>query len=68
MRAVFDAPTTTARERKQLLRTVIDEMVITVHRDVGRADLRIIWQSGATPGAEHDGLCCLILRRADHVP
>jgi excisionase family DNA binding protein len=48
VRAVFDAPTTTARERKQLLRAVINEVVVTVHRDVGRADLRIIWQGGAT--------------------
>jgi predicted DNA-binding transcriptional regulator AlpA len=48
VRAVFEAKTTTQRERKQLLRAVIDEVVVTVHRDVGRADLRIIWQGGAT--------------------
>jgi DNA invertase Pin-like site-specific DNA recombinase/predicted DNA-binding transcriptional regulator AlpA len=48
VRAVFDAKTTTQRERKQLLRAVIDEVIVTVHRDVGRADLRIIWQGGAT--------------------
>lgn len=48
VRAVFDAPTTTPRERKQLLRAVLNEVVVTVHRDVGRADLRIIWQGGAT--------------------
>lgn len=47
VRAVFDAATTTARERKQLLRAVIDEVVVTVHRDAARADLRIIWQGGA---------------------
>ena len=48
VRAVFDAPTTSARERKQLIRAVITEVVVTVHRDVARADLRIIWQGGAT--------------------
>jgi DNA invertase Pin-like site-specific DNA recombinase/predicted DNA-binding transcriptional regulator AlpA len=48
VKAVFDAPTTTARERKQLIRAVITEVVVTVHRDAGRADLRIIWQGGAT--------------------
>jgi DNA invertase Pin-like site-specific DNA recombinase len=48
IKAIFDAPTTTARERKQLLRAVISEVVVTVHRDADRADLRIIWQGGAT--------------------
>jgi DNA invertase Pin-like site-specific DNA recombinase len=48
IKAIFDASTTTARERKQLLRAVIDDVVITVHRDAGRADLRINWQGGAT--------------------
>jgi hypothetical protein len=48
VRAVFDAKTTTQRERKQPLRAVIDEVIVTVHRDVGRADLRIIWQGAAT--------------------
>ncbi len=48
VRAVFDAATTRARERKQLIRAVITEVVVTVHRDVARADLRIIWQGGAT--------------------
>ena len=27
---------------------MLNEVVVTVHRDVGRADLRIIWQGGAT--------------------
>jgi predicted DNA-binding transcriptional regulator AlpA len=49
VRAVFEAPTTSARERKQLIRAVIGEVVVTVRRDAdhARADLRIIWQGGA---------------------
>ena len=32
VRAVFDAPTTTLRERKQLIRAVIDEVAVTIAR------------------------------------
>ena len=48
VRAIYHAPTTTARERKQLLRAVISDIVVTVNRDEDRAELRIIWQGGAT--------------------
>ncbi|MGH8931632.1 MAG: helix-turn-helix domain-containing protein, partial [Egibacteraceae bacterium] len=48
VRAVFDAPTTTTRERKQLLRAVIDEVVVTAHTAEGHAEVRILWQGGAT--------------------
>ncbi len=48
VRAVFDAPTTTTRERKQLLRAVIDEVVVTAHTAEGHAEARIIWQGGAS--------------------
>jgi hypothetical protein len=48
LRAIFDAPTSTVRERKQLLRALIHEVVVTVDRTVGRADGRIIWEGGAT--------------------
>ncbi len=47
IRAIFDAPTTTVRERKQLIRAVIAEIGLTVHRQRRIADLRIIWQGGA---------------------
>ena len=47
IRAIFDAPTTTVRERKQLVRAVIAEIGLTVHRERRVADLRIIWQGGA---------------------
>jgi transposase len=48
VRAVFHAPTTTWRERKQLLRTVIDEVVITVHEPARHAEVNIVWEGGAT--------------------
>lgn len=48
MRAVFDAPTTTWRERKQLLRAVLSEVVVTVRAADRRADVRIVWEGGAT--------------------
>src|SRR5947209_10204176 len=48
VRAVFDAPTTTLRERKQLIRAVISEIGITVRTQQRVADLRIVWQGGAT--------------------
>lgn len=47
IRAIFDAPTTAVRERKQLIRAVIAEIGLTVHRQRRVADLRIIWQGGA---------------------
>jgi hypothetical protein len=52
LRAVFHAPTTTNVQRKQLLRAVIAEIVITVSPAGGSgkrtAGLRIIWQGGAS--------------------
>jgi DNA invertase Pin-like site-specific DNA recombinase len=46
---VWDAPTTTDKDRKQLLRTLLDEVSITIHRDraEGRADLLLRWKGGA---------------------
>ncbi|WP_239382655.1 zinc ribbon domain-containing protein, partial [Frankia sp. CIT1] len=46
---VWDAPTTTDRDRKQLLRTLIDEVNVTVVRDddAGHTDLLIRWKGGA---------------------
>ena len=54
MRAIFTAPTTTFRERKQLLRALITEVVITVDPEIRTAELRIVWQGGA----EHRGDRC----------
>ncbi len=46
---VWDAPATTDKDRKQLLRTLLDEVNITIHRDhdSGRAELILRWKGGA---------------------
>jgi DNA invertase Pin-like site-specific DNA recombinase len=49
LEAVWDAETTTDKDRKQLLRTLLEEVNITIHRDHtgGRADLVLRWKGGA---------------------
>jgi DNA invertase Pin-like site-specific DNA recombinase/transposase-like protein len=46
---VWDAPATSDKDRKQLLRTLLDEVNISVHRDhdSGRAELIVRWKGGA---------------------
>ncbi|MGH2797024.1 MAG: recombinase family protein [Thermoleophilaceae bacterium] len=44
---VWSAPTTTDRDRKQLLRTLIEEVVIDVVREERRATLTLRWRGGA---------------------
>ena len=48
VRAVFNAPSTTFRERKQLLRAIVAEAVITIDPVARTAALQIIWQGGAS--------------------
>ncbi len=45
--SVFDADTTTLRERKQLLRLLLAEVGVTVDREARKAELRLWWQGGA---------------------
>ena len=52
IRAVFHAPSTTARERKQLLRAIVSEVVATVDSAARTAALRIIWQGGGCTDLE----------------
>ena len=47
VRAVFSAPATTFRERKQLLRAILAEVVVTVDAAARTAAVAIIWQGGA---------------------
>ncbi|HEX6520316.1 MAG TPA: recombinase family protein [Streptosporangiaceae bacterium] len=49
LQAVWDAPTTTGKDRKQLLRTLLDEVNITVRRDGPgpHAALILRWKGGA---------------------
>jgi excisionase family DNA binding protein len=48
--AVWDAPTTTDKDRKQLLHALLDEVVIAITRNpgAGQADLLLRWKGGAT--------------------
>jgi DNA invertase Pin-like site-specific DNA recombinase len=47
--AVWDAPTTTDKDRKQLLRTLLDEVSITLRRDDPGPHARLVlrWKGGA---------------------
>jgi DNA invertase Pin-like site-specific DNA recombinase len=44
---LWDAPTTSDRDRKELLRTVISDVVVTVKRPQKHADVEIMWEGGA---------------------
>jgi DNA invertase Pin-like site-specific DNA recombinase len=48
---IWRAPTTTAMDRKRILRFVIREVIIDQSRLPGRVWLKIVWQTGAT--SEH---------------
>jgi DNA invertase Pin-like site-specific DNA recombinase len=44
---VWEASTTTDRDRKELLRTLLEEVNITVNKDTSQIHLMIRWQGGA---------------------
>lgn len=44
---VWSAPTTTDRDRKELLRTLVEEVVVNVKRNEHRAELIMRWRGGA---------------------
>jgi hypothetical protein len=46
VRLVWQAPTTTDRDRKELLRTLLEEVIVTVDRDAARAWLLLRWRGG----------------------
>lgn len=48
LRRIWDAPSTTAQERKQLLRAVFDDVVVRTDRPSSRATVTLLWQGGAT--------------------
>jgi DNA invertase Pin-like site-specific DNA recombinase len=49
LRKVFDAATTSDRERKQLLRAILTDVVVTIDRQSEQhaAQLRVVWEGGA---------------------
>jgi DNA invertase Pin-like site-specific DNA recombinase len=63
LRGVFDAPTSTVRERKLLLRVLIADVVVTVDRPGGVARGRICWEGGATTDVS-----VALPRRGDNAP
>ncbi len=44
---VWQAPTTLPRDKKELLRTLLEEVIIIVHKDQYRAHLTLRWRGGA---------------------
>jgi transposase len=46
LRLVWTAPTTTDRDRKELLRTLLEEVILQVERQQSRADLTLRWRGG----------------------
>src|SRR5215813_5596457 len=47
LRQVWTAPTTTDRDRKELLRTLLEEVIISVTKTPPHAQVRLRWKSGA---------------------
>lgn len=72
IRAIFNASTTAVRGRKQLIRAVIAEIGLTVHRQRRVAELRIVWQGrGRHRGLDVDEQAWWALarhRRGHHRP
>ena len=54
VRAVFHAPSTTWRERKQLLRAIIAEVVVACRAEDHQADVTIVWEGGASTSFVHE--------------
>ena len=81
LQRLWHAPTLTVRDRKQLLRTLLEEVSITVHREQYRAHLKLRWRGGkltecdvvlprsrpATIRTDEDTLA-LVRRLAEHYP
>ncbi len=49
---LWAAQTTTPRDRKELLRTLVSEIVVTVKEDPRRAEVEILWEGGARTGLQ----------------
>jgi hypothetical protein len=50
----WQAPTTSPRDKKELLRTLLEEVIITVHKDEHRAHLTLRWRGGALTDIDLD--------------
>jgi DNA invertase Pin-like site-specific DNA recombinase/predicted DNA-binding transcriptional regulator AlpA len=81
LQRLWHAPTLSVRDRKQLLRTLIEEVTVTVHREQYQAHLKLRWRGGkltecdvalprsrpATIRTDEDTLA-LVRRLAQHYP
>jgi excisionase family DNA binding protein len=81
LKRVWNAPTTTVRDQKELLRTLLEEVIIAVYRDDKRAHLTLRWRGGllteldvdlprsrpATVRTDEDTIA-LLRRLANHYP
>jgi DNA invertase Pin-like site-specific DNA recombinase len=47
LRKVWQAPTTSARDKKELLRSLLEEVIITINKDQYRSHLTLRWRGGA---------------------
>jgi len=47
LRAAWDAPTTSPRDKKELLRAVLEEVIVSVQKQERRAHLTLRWRGGA---------------------
>ena len=50
----WQAPTTSPRDKKELLRTLLEEVIITVHKDQRRAHLTLRWRGSALTDIDLD--------------
>jgi predicted DNA-binding transcriptional regulator AlpA len=76
----WEAPTTSARDKKELLRTVLEEVIITVERLPRRIQLTLRWRGGAlteitveppprhAPMRTNEDTVALVRRLAEHYP
>jgi DNA invertase Pin-like site-specific DNA recombinase len=48
VKAIFEAPTTSFRDRKQLLRAILTEVLVSIADDKRTAAVTITWQGGST--------------------
>jgi DNA invertase Pin-like site-specific DNA recombinase len=51
---VWQAPTTSPRDKKELLRTLLEEVIITVRKNESRTHLTLRWRGGALTDLELD--------------
>jgi hypothetical protein len=50
----WQAPTTSPRDKKELLHTLLEEVIIAVHKGERRAHLTLHWQGGALTDIDLD--------------